>query len=80
MVWGTVALAGVGMLVAMPIIAHAFLDDDWILAVAGLIPLVAAAVGIIYSERGQVRRAAWTMASAGHGPVPGDVRLWRRAR
>ncbi len=65
MVWGTVALAGVGMLVAMPIIAHAFLEDDWILAVAGLIPLVAAAVGIICSERGQVRRAAWTMAALG---------------
>ncbi|MEX2113081.1 MAG: glycosyltransferase family 39 protein [Pirellulales bacterium] len=63
--WGTVALAGVGMLVALPIVAHAFLNDDWTLALVGLIPLTAAVVGLIYSERGHVRAAAWTMSTMG---------------
>ena len=34
--WGTVALVGVGMLVAFPIVAHVFLHDDWLLAAIGL--------------------------------------------
>jgi 4-amino-4-deoxy-L-arabinose transferase-like glycosyltransferase len=63
--WGTVALAGVGMLVALPIVAHIFLNDDWSLALVGLIPLVAAVVGLVYGERGQTRKAAWTMPALG---------------
>ncbi len=63
--WGTVALAGVGMLVALPIVAHIFLNDDWTLALVGLIPLAAAVVGLVYCERGQSRNAAWTMSALG---------------
>lgn len=63
--WGTVALAGVGMLVALPIVAHIFMNDDWTLALVGLIPLAAAVVGLVYCERGQARNAAWTMSALG---------------
>ena len=53
--WGTVALAGVGLVVALPIVAHVFLNDDWILGAVGLIPLVAAVVGWRLSEQRHVR-------------------------
>jgi 4-amino-4-deoxy-L-arabinose transferase-like glycosyltransferase len=65
MAWGTVALAGVGMLVGLPIVAYVFLGGDWLLGAAGLIPLAAAGVGLRFSERGQPVRAAWTMAALG---------------
>jgi 4-amino-4-deoxy-L-arabinose transferase-like glycosyltransferase len=63
--WGTVALAGVGMLIALPIVAHLFLNDDWMLGLVGLVPLAAAVAGLIYCERGKSREAAWTMATLG---------------
>ncbi len=65
MVWATVALAGVGILVALPIVAHVFLGGDWALGLAGLIPLVAAVVGWVATRRGQVRAAAYTIAGLG---------------
>ncbi|MGD9724595.1 MAG: ArnT family glycosyltransferase [Pirellulales bacterium] len=65
MAWGTVALAGVGVAVALPIIAHIYLGGDWTLGLAGLIPLAAAAVGLYFSQRAQSRAAAWTMATLG---------------
>ncbi len=63
--WGTVALAGVGILVALPIVAHIFLNDDWTLGLVGVVPLAAAAVGLVYCECGKSREAAWTMATMG---------------
>jgi 4-amino-4-deoxy-L-arabinose transferase-like glycosyltransferase len=63
--WGIVALVGVGMIVALPIVAHLFLEDDWILGAIGILPLAAAAVGWRLSERGQVRGALGALASLG---------------
>ncbi len=61
--WGTVALAGVAMMVAFPIVAHVFLGDDWILGAVGAIPLIGAAVGWYFSRRGQVRYAVCTLGT-----------------
>ncbi|REK12955.1 MAG: glycosyltransferase family 39 protein [Planctomycetota bacterium] len=63
--WGCVALVGVGLVIALPIAAHLVLEDEWFLGALGAIPLAAAIVGWIYSERQQARRSAWTMAAAG---------------
>ncbi len=63
--WGTVALAGLGLAVALPIVAHVFLDDDWILGAVGMIPLVAAIVGWRMSEQRHVRGAMVTLATLG---------------
>jgi 4-amino-4-deoxy-L-arabinose transferase-like glycosyltransferase len=65
MAWGTVALAGIGMLIAFPIVAHVLLGGDWMLGAVGLVPLAAAAVGLRFGERGQARAAAATMATLG---------------
>ncbi len=65
LVWGTTALAGVAMLVAFPIVAHFYLNDDWILGALGLIPLAAAVVGWVCSQRGQTRGAVCTLAVLG---------------
>jgi 4-amino-4-deoxy-L-arabinose transferase-like glycosyltransferase len=65
--WGCVALTGIGLLVGLPIAAHLVLEDEWFLGAIGLIPLVAAIVGWLYSERLQSRASAWTMAVAGVG-------------
>jgi hypothetical protein len=41
------------------------MNDDWTLALVGLIPLTAAVVGLVYCERGQTRNAVWTMSTLG---------------
>jgi 4-amino-4-deoxy-L-arabinose transferase-like glycosyltransferase len=63
--WSAVALAGIGLAVALPIVAHVFLNDDWILGAVGLIPLVAAVVGWRLSEQGRVQGAMITLAALG---------------
>lgn len=63
LIWGTVALAGVGMLVAFPIVAHLYLQDDWMLGAVGLIPLAAAAIGLVFGQRGQSRAAVGTLSA-----------------
>ncbi len=63
--WGCVALTGVGLIVALPIVAHLLLDDQWFLGAIGLVPLTAGLVGWVYSERGQSQRAAVTLATLG---------------
>ncbi len=63
--WGCVALTGIGLIIGLPIAAHLVLDDQWFLGAVGLIPLLAAIVGLIYCERSQANRSAWTMAIAG---------------
>ncbi len=65
MIWGTVALVGAAMLVALPILAHRYLHDDRLLAGAAVIPLAAAAAGMFYSHRGQTRAALATLATLG---------------
>ncbi len=65
MIWGTVALVGVAMLVALPILAHRYLHDDWLLASVAVIPLTAAAAGLICSARGLTRAALSTLATLG---------------
>ncbi len=55
--WGTLALVGVGMAVALPIVGRLFLHGDWVLGLAGLIPLAGATAGLFLSERGQTRSA-----------------------
>jgi 4-amino-4-deoxy-L-arabinose transferase-like glycosyltransferase len=65
--WGCVALVGVGLLIGLPIAAHLVLEDEWFLGALGLIPLVAALAGWLFSERLQANRSAWAMATAGCG-------------
>jgi 4-amino-4-deoxy-L-arabinose transferase-like glycosyltransferase len=65
LIWGTVALSGLGMLVAFPIVAHRFLEDDWILGAVGLIPLASAGVGLFFSERDAARGAVATLSVLG---------------
>ncbi len=63
--WGCVALTGIGLCIALPIVAHLLLDDQWYLGAVGLIPLAAAVVGWIYSERSQTKQASWALAGGG---------------
>jgi 4-amino-4-deoxy-L-arabinose transferase-like glycosyltransferase len=63
--WGIVAVVGVGMIVALPIVAHLYLDDQWFLGAIGLVPLTAAIVGLVFCQRDLVRPSLWTMAALG---------------
>jgi hypothetical protein len=63
--WGTLALVGVGLMVAMPIVAHLYLADDWWLGLVGVCPLAAAAAGFVYCRRGRPQAAAWTIGLLG---------------
>jgi len=65
MAWGTVAAVGLGIMVAMPIVGRIYLNGDWVLALLGIIPLTAAAVGIVLGERGRARAGAWTLGGLG---------------
>lgn len=67
--WGIVALVGVGMIVALPLVSLVYLDLDWTLAAVGLIPLLAAIVLVVQSEHGQSRRALATLAALGGAVV-----------
>jgi 4-amino-4-deoxy-L-arabinose transferase-like glycosyltransferase len=67
LIWGCVALTGIGIMIAMPIVAHYFLGDEWWLAAIGVLPLVAAAVGWHFSRRLQALYAAATLAALGGG-------------
>src|SRR6185295_15980154 len=64
--WSLLALAGVGMLFVMPILANLFLAGDAYVGLIGLVPLVGAAACMIFSERLQARRAvvALTLTAA----------------
>ncbi len=63
--WGCVALTGVGLMVALPIVAHLLLDDQWFLGAIGLVPLAAGVAGWVFSERDDSRRAAAALATLG---------------
>jgi 4-amino-4-deoxy-L-arabinose transferase-like glycosyltransferase len=63
--WGCVAMTGVGLIVALPIAAHVLLGGEWFLGAIGILPLVAAVVGWIASERSQSRYSAATLAALG---------------
>ncbi len=65
MIWGTVALAGLGMLVAFPIVAHLYLGNDWPLTFVALIPLAAAPLGFHFGRRAQSPVAFATLAVLG---------------
>ena len=65
MIWGTVALVGVAMLVALPIIARRYLHDDWLLAAVAIIPLSAAVIGLVAAERGRIGQSLATLATLG---------------
>ena len=65
MIWGTVALAGIGMLVAFPIVAHLYLGNDWLLTFVALIPLAAAPLGFHFGRRAQSPAAFATLAVLG---------------
>jgi len=63
--WSCVILTGVGLTVALPIVAHVLLGGEWFLAAVGVIPLVLGIVGFLYSERQDSRRAAQALAALG---------------
>ncbi|HEX5445133.1 MAG TPA: hypothetical protein VFW87_14940, partial [Pirellulales bacterium] len=65
LIWGCVGLTGLGIAVAMPVVAHIFLGDEWWLGAIGVVPLVAAATGWQFTRRGQARYAAATLSTLG---------------
>ncbi|MEX0678286.1 MAG: glycosyltransferase family 39 protein [Pirellulales bacterium] len=65
LIWGCVALVGVGLMVALPFAAQRYLGGEWMLGAIGLIPLAAAAAGWVFCRRGQTRYAALTLAGLG---------------
>jgi 4-amino-4-deoxy-L-arabinose transferase-like glycosyltransferase len=65
LIWGTVALTGVGMMIGLPIAAQVFFRTGWQLGALGLIPLAAAAIGITCSQMGRPRAAVGTLAGLG---------------
>ncbi len=75
LIWGTVALVGLGMIVGLPIAAHVFLHDDWILGAVGLLPLAAAVAGYSFSRRGASRAETGTLAVLGLSLVVGMLGL-----
>jgi 4-amino-4-deoxy-L-arabinose transferase-like glycosyltransferase len=64
-IWGTLALVGIGLIVALPIVAQRYLGGEWILGVLGLVPLAAAGAGIWFCRASRRRQAAWTIAVLG---------------
>jgi 4-amino-4-deoxy-L-arabinose transferase-like glycosyltransferase len=67
--WGIVALVGIGLVVALPIVARLYLDDQWFLGSIGLAPLAAAIVGLVFCERRQLFRAQATMTVLGSATI-----------
>jgi hypothetical protein len=63
--WGTTAAVGVGILIVVPIVLRIYLNGEWMPALVGCIPLCGAAVGLWYSERGNVTRSLATLAVVG---------------
>ncbi|HEX3727416.1 MAG TPA: glycosyltransferase family 39 protein, partial [Pirellulales bacterium] len=63
LIWGTVALAGLAIMIALPIVAHAYLGNDWWLGAIGLVPLAGAALGWSFARRQQMRAALWTLTA-----------------
>ena len=56
----TLIVVGVGMLVALPIVAHFFLPGEWMLGLVGLVLVAGGAWGLYFAERG---RGAQTMVT-----------------
>ncbi|HEV3137813.1 MAG TPA: glycosyltransferase family 39 protein, partial [Pirellulales bacterium] len=65
--WGTLALVGVGMAVALPIVGRLYLRGDWLLGLVGLVPLAGALAGLILSERGKTRAAIGALSGMSVG-------------
>lgn len=65
LVWGTTALAGIAVAIALPVAAHLYLHDDWMLGAVGLLPIVAAVAGWIFTQRQQTRYAAAALGTLG---------------
>ncbi len=63
--WGTIAAAGVGILVAVPVITRIYLSGEWTPALVGTIPIAGAFAGLWLSERGDARRSLVTLAIVG---------------
>jgi len=53
------------MMVALPIVAHFYLDGGWVLGLIGAIPLVLACVGWLVSEHGQAAASSTALACLG---------------
>jgi 4-amino-4-deoxy-L-arabinose transferase-like glycosyltransferase len=64
-IWASVALTGIGMVIALPIAAQVLFRTGWQLGALGLIPLAAAVVGIACSRRGNAKAAVGTLAALG---------------
>ena len=60
--FASLATAGLGIAVGVPIAAHFFLPQETILGLVGVIPIAAAAICWWLSERGRLQPAAVTMA------------------
>jgi 4-amino-4-deoxy-L-arabinose transferase-like glycosyltransferase len=49
----TLVVVGVGMLVALPIVARIFLPGEWILGLVGVVLVVGGGLSLFYAERGR---------------------------
>jgi 4-amino-4-deoxy-L-arabinose transferase-like glycosyltransferase len=56
--FGILAVAGLGIVVGMPVAARVLAEPNWALGLAGLVPLVGALVGLWFVGRWQLSRAA----------------------
>jgi len=60
--WGTTAIVGVGLLIAIPMITRIYLNGERTPALVGVILLVGATLGLWFSERGRTRSSLAAMA------------------
>lgn len=58
----TLVLAGIGMMVALPIVAHIFLPGEWTLGLVGVTLVVGGVLSLVFAERGQPFRTMATCA------------------
>ena len=49
----TLIVVGVGMVVALPIVAHIFLPGEWMLGLVGVVLVVGGGLSLFYAERGR---------------------------
>ncbi len=63
--WVSIALVGLGILIAVPILTRILFDGEISPALIGLVPLVGATIGWRYSEAGNIEHAVTALAITG---------------
>ena len=61
--FGSLALVGAAILIALPFVAERYLPGEGWLATVGLVPLVGAGIGLLLMETGRIRAASTAFAA-----------------